>query len=163
MKKDANSHWGYVSRPYPRIASSSISPFGWNEFSKTFHVTIYHSLPLTSRLGPSRTLHFFHLSQSMVDLLEFFGSLSCCMVHFCFSFKFLDRWPLLQHPLIQWRIYSRSYDGEQARPCCSKAAPNHDIPTPVLHSWYEVLAVIVPEVLVFRNQQTTKLNVWGLN
>lgn len=48
--------------------------------------------------------------------------------------QFSDRWSyiFLKYPLIQWRIHSGFYDSELARPCCSKAAPNHDISTPML-------------------------------
>ena len=54
--------------------------------------------------------------------------------------QFLDRWSHSQ-PLIQWRIHSEFYDGELVRPCCSKAAPNHDTSTTMLHSWYQGLVL----------------------
>ena len=47
------------------------------------------SVGLSSELwvGQSRTLHFIVYSQSLMDLLVCFGSLSCCRLQFCFSFN----------------------------------------------------------------------------
>lgn len=82
--------------------------------------------------------------QSLVDLLECFGSLSCCIVHIRgHQFQFLDRWShiFLKHPQNPlWSLYHLNY-GELARPCCSRAAPNHDISSPTLHSWNEVVVL----------------------
>lgn len=44
----------------------------------------------------------------------------------------------LQHPLAHIRIHG-FYGGELARSCCSRASPNHNTSTSMLHSWYEVL------------------------
>lgn len=51
-----------------------------------------HSISIGLRfklwLGSSRTLHFFLLSHSLVDLLEYFECYESCMVHIRFSFIF---------------------------------------------------------------------------
>ena len=62
-------------------------------------------------LGHSIILHFFLLNHSLVDLLECFGSLSCCPPPL--QVQILDRWCqiFLKHPLIQCRIHSGFYDG----------------------------------------------------
>ena len=66
-------------------------------------------------LSQSRALCFLVFHQTLVDLLVCFGSLS----------------------LIRGRIHGGFYDGELARSCWSRASPNHDISTSMLHNCYE--------------------------
>lgn len=96
-----------------------------------------HSISLGLRsglwLGYSRTLHFLVFSQSLVDLLVCFGSLSCCKVQFRFSFNSSDGFTCSSSTLwYRGKIHGGFYDGELARSCCNKASPNHDTSTSML-------------------------------
>ena len=57
--------------------------------------------------------------------------------------QLFDRWSqiLLKHSLVWNRIHSRLYNYRLPRPWGSKAAPNHNISTTMLYSWYEVLLI----------------------
>ena len=58
--------------------------------------------------------------------------------------QLVDRWSsvFLQNVLINSGIHFSTNDSNLSRPWGSKAAPNHDAPSTILHSWDEVLMLV---------------------
>lgn len=106
-----------------------------------FQMTLQHlnRMQIWALTWPFQNSSFFTFQPVLGEFIGMFWVI--VMLQGLVLLTFFDRWShmFLKHLLIQCRIHSGFNDGELARSYCSKASPNHDTFTSMLHSWFEVL------------------------